>query len=53
MIGPTGTPILINGQPIKITIDYAWIGEQIRKRLGYLPDDIERVLMELAEEQNV
>ena len=52
MIDPCSTPVMVNSKPIKITIDYAWIGEQIRKRIGYLPDDIERVLMELATEQN-
>jgi hypothetical protein len=38
-------------EPLKISVDYAWIGEQIRKRTGHLPAEIERVLMELDSEQ--
>jgi uncharacterized small protein (DUF1192 family) len=39
-------------EPVKISVDYEWIMEEIRKRIAYLPDDIERVLMELATEQH-
>lgn len=37
---------------VSIKPNYAFIAAEIRRRLGYLPDDIERVLEELASEQH-
>ena len=42
---------IVSGTPLTVTVNYEWIADQIRKRIGYLPDDIQRVFLELDVEQ--
>jgi hypothetical protein len=37
--------------PINITVNYQWIISEVKLRLGYLPNDIEKCLLDLEKEQ--
>ena len=46
-----GAEVTLGGECPKITIDYPWLVEEIKKRAGFCPIEIEGALKQLDQEQ--